>query len=80
MKRKWESRGGERRKGSVIELACHDLRKGVKGTNLPVTKERLSNMGRKLSRVVGYKTLVYVRLKEVQIIITIIEGFSSFKN
>ena len=42
--------GGEGRKKytSAIELACHDLRKGVKGTNLPLTKERLSVMGKTL--------------------------------
>ena len=60
MERTWERRGREGRGGeekytSAIELACHDLRKGVKGTNLPVkginlpvTKERLSDMGKTL--------------------------------
>ena len=43
-----EGRGGEEKYTSAIELACHDLRKGVKGTNLPLTKERLSDMGKTL--------------------------------
>ena len=46
MERTWERRGGEEKCTSAIELACHDLRKEVKGTNLPVTKERLSDMGK----------------------------------
>ena len=31
-----EGKGEEEKYTSAIELACHDLRKGVKGTNLPV--------------------------------------------
>lgn len=48
MERTWEGRGGEEKYTSAIELVCHDLGKGVKGTNLPVTKERLSDMEKTL--------------------------------
>ena len=55
MERTWERRGGEEKYTSAIELVRHDLGKGVKGTNLPlkgtnlaVTKERLSDMGKTL--------------------------------
>jgi len=55
MERTWERRGGEEKYTSAIELVCHDLGKGLKGTNLPlkgtnlpVTKERLSDMEKTL--------------------------------
>ena len=43
MERKWDGR-----KGSAVVLACNELRKGVKGTNLLVTKERLWDMRKTL--------------------------------